>query len=220
MEAGTAPGVVILHPNRDKPEAKATKSAVVLLLLVSAGLIAVITLGGLASLQGATPGAIAYILIYIAMAYYIHLWNRGLLPVAAAAALIFGIIAAIAAPSWFARDKAGFDDPALEPGILGLLTVILIPVQVLLMAFSMRGFQQEWNVEVEVARDEYEGRVPGDPPPYEDEPVDDPDAERYADDPRAADLDEPREDISPADELYDPPPQAPDEPPPGPPPAR
>jgi hypothetical protein len=46
MEATTAPGVQIEHPNRDKPESKATKAAVTLLLLTSAGLTAVITLGG------------------------------------------------------------------------------------------------------------------------------------------------------------------------------
>ena len=77
-------------------------------------------------------------------------WNRGVLPVAAALAVLFMVIAIVAAPGWFERDKAGFDDPALEPGILGLLTLILIPVQLLLIAFALRGFNQEWNVEVEV----------------------------------------------------------------------
>jgi len=70
--------------------------------------------------------------------------------VAAALAVLFAVIAIVAAPGWFERDKAGFDDPALEPGILGLLTLILIPVQMLLIAFSLRGFNQEWNVEVEI----------------------------------------------------------------------
>ena len=55
---------------------------------------------------------------------------------------------------WFERDKAGFNDPALDPSILGLLTLILVPVQLLLVAFAMRGFQQQWSTEVEVARDE------------------------------------------------------------------
>ena len=66
------------------------------------------------------------------MAYYVTRWNRGVLPVAAALAVLFMVIAIVAAPGWFERDKAGFDDPALEPGILGLLTLILIPVQLLL----------------------------------------------------------------------------------------
>jgi hypothetical protein len=34
------------------------------------------------------------------------------------------------------------------------LTIILVPVQALLIVFAMRGFQQQWNVEVEVAADE------------------------------------------------------------------
>ena len=29
--------------------------------------------------------------------------------------------------------------------------MILVPVQLLLIAFAMRGFQQQWNVEVEVS---------------------------------------------------------------------
>ena len=58
---------------------------------------------------------------------------------------------AVSAPAWFDRDKVGFDNPALEPSILGLLTVILVPVQLLLLAFAMRGFSQKWNVEVEVS---------------------------------------------------------------------
>lgn len=155
MEA-SAPGVQIHHPNRDKPESKATKAAVTLLLLTSAGLTAVITLGGWEALQGAEAGAIAYVFIYLLMAYYVTRWNRGVLPVAAALAVLFMVIAIVAAPGWFARDKAGFDDPALEPGILGLLTLILIPVQLLLIAFALRGFNQEWNVELEVGGGETE----------------------------------------------------------------
>ena len=55
-------------------------------------------------------------------------------------AVLFAVVAAVAAPAWFARDKVGFDAPLLEPGTLGLLTLILVPVQVLLLAFAMRGF--------------------------------------------------------------------------------
>ena len=66
------------------------------------------------------------------------------------------VVAIVAAPGWFERDKDGFEDPALAPGILGLLTLILIPVQLLLIAFALRGFNQEWNVEVEVGGGESE----------------------------------------------------------------
>src|SRR4051794_10102071 len=145
---------VIIHPNRDKPEAKATKAAVVLLLITSAALIAIVTAGGWAKLQGAQMVSIGYVLVYILMTVYVSRWNRGVLPVAAALAILFAVVAAVAGPAWFDRDKAGFDNPALEPSILGLLTLIIVPVQVLLIAFAMRGFQQQWNVEVEVTTDE------------------------------------------------------------------
>ena len=145
---------VILHPNRDKAESKATKAAVILLLLVSAGLIAIITAGGWAKLQGAQMISIAYVLVYVLMAYYVSRWQRGVLPVAAALAILFAVVAAVAGPAWFDRDKAGFADPALDPAILGLLTIILVPVQLLLIVFAMRGFQQQWNVEVEVDENE------------------------------------------------------------------
>ncbi len=37
---------VLVHPNRDKASSKASRSIVVLLLLVSAGLILIVTVGG------------------------------------------------------------------------------------------------------------------------------------------------------------------------------
>ncbi len=154
-----ASGIAIHHPNRDKAKSKATKAAVILLLLTSAGLIAVVTIGGWSVLQGAQIGAIAYVLLYLLMAFYVARWNRGVLPVAAALAVLFGVVAAVAGPAWFERDKAGFAESLLPPGILGLLTLIIVPVQLLLIAFAMRGFSQEWNVEVEVgggADDEFD----------------------------------------------------------------
>ena len=87
------------------------------------------------------------------MAFYTARWNRGVLPLAAAFAIILLIFAAIAGPEWFARDKTGFSNPPLDESILGLITLLLIPVSFLLIAFAMRGFQQEWNVEVEKPAD-------------------------------------------------------------------
>jgi hypothetical protein len=153
---------VVIHPNRDKAESKATRAVVILLLLTSAGLIAVITIGGWSQLQGAQIVSFGYIIVYVVMAFFVGRWNRGVLPVAAALAILFAVIAAVAGPAWFDRDKAGFEDPALEPSILGLLTLILVPVQLLLIAFGMRGFQQQWNVEVEVSRDEADRYRDGD----------------------------------------------------------
>jgi presenilin-like A22 family membrane protease len=127
------------------------------LLVASAALILVIALGGWDKLQGAKAVPIAYALIYVLFAFYVGRWNRGVLPVAAALAIIMIIFAAVAAPAWFARDKAGFDSPALPESLLGILTLLLIPLQALLIAFSMRGFQQQWNVE-EGSRADLEAR--------------------------------------------------------------
>jgi hypothetical protein len=135
------------HPYRDLPESKQTRVLVVLLLVLSAALILVITIGGWDKLEGAKAVPPAYVLIYLVFAFYVSRWNRGVLPVASALAIIMIIFAAVAAPAWFARDKAGFDDPALAPSLLGVLTLLLIPLQALLIAFSMRGFRQQWNVE-------------------------------------------------------------------------
>lgn len=140
---------VIEHPNRELPASKATKATVIFLLLVSAGLIAIITVGGWDATAGAQVVSLAYVAIYVLMAYYVAKWNSGVLPVAAALAIIMLIFAAVAAPGWFDRDATGFDDPALPSEMLGLLTVIVIPVQVLLIVATMRGFAQKWSVEVE-----------------------------------------------------------------------
>ena len=153
---------VRVYPNRDKAESKATRAVVILLLLTSALLILVVTLGGWSQLQGMQIVSFAYAILYILMAFFVTRWNRGVLPVAAGLAILFAVVAAVAGPAWFDRDKAGFDVPALEPSILGMLTLILVPVQLLLVAFAMRGFQQQWSVEVEVRRDEAERGRAGD----------------------------------------------------------
>ena len=72
-----------------------------------------------------------------------------LLLASAALAIILLIFAAISGPAWLERDKTGFSDPALDSSLLGLITLLIVPVQALLIAFSMQGFAQEWNVEVE-----------------------------------------------------------------------
>jgi lysylphosphatidylglycerol synthetase-like protein (DUF2156 family) len=145
---------VLVHPNRDKAESKATKAAVTFLLVAAAALILIITIGGWSEMQGMLVVAILWAGLYLLMAWFVRGWNRGVLPVAAAMAILFTVVAAVAAPAWFARDKAGFEEPTLEPSILGLLTLILIPVQIALIGFAMRGFQQQWNVEVEVPRED------------------------------------------------------------------
>jgi presenilin-like A22 family membrane protease len=143
------PGVIVTHPNRDKPAVQATRVIVVVLLLVSAVLVALVTFGGWKVLEGASAVEVGYILVYLILAFFAARWNRGVLPVAAALAVLLGIFALVAGPSWFDRDKSDFIQPALNAGLLGVLTLIIVPVQILLVAFAMRGFNQGWNVELE-----------------------------------------------------------------------
>jgi hypothetical protein len=147
---------VIHHPNREKGTAKATKAGVILLLLASAVLTAIITIGGWSDLEGAKVVSIFFILVYVLIAFFVGRWNRGVLPLSAAFAILLLVFAAIAAPGWFSRDHTGYDNPGLPPGLIGLLTIILIPVEFLLIVFAMRGFSQKWNVEIEMSREEYD----------------------------------------------------------------
>jgi phosphoglycerol transferase MdoB-like AlkP superfamily enzyme len=149
MPAEEQRDVIIDHPNRKKASSKATKAIVIVLLLISVALMLIVCLGGWSALEGAKAILIAFMAIYLIMAYYCARWNRGILPLAAAFAIILLIFAAIAGPEWFSRDKTGFTNPPLDESILGLITLLLVPVEFLLIAFAMRGFQQEWNVEVE-----------------------------------------------------------------------
>ena len=141
--------MTITHPNRDKPVVQATRATVMVLLLASAALVAIVTVGGWKVLQGAIPVQIGYVLVYAALAFYAGRWNRGVLPVSAALAVLLGIFALVAGPAWFARDKTGYAQPAINASLLGLLTLLIVPLQMLVVAFAMRGFQQGWNVELE-----------------------------------------------------------------------
>jgi presenilin-like A22 family membrane protease len=156
------PNAVIEYPNRDKASSKTVKLIVVLLLLVSAALITVVALGGWEALQGAKILTVAYVLLYVLLAFFIIRWRSGMLPVAAALAIIMLIFAAVSGPEWFARDKEGFTDTSLAPEMLGLITLIIVPVQLLLIAFAMSGFRQNWQTEVERKVDDGDRRDYGD----------------------------------------------------------
>jgi lysylphosphatidylglycerol synthetase-like protein (DUF2156 family) len=141
------------HPNRQKAASQVTRAIVILLALVSAAVVAIISFGGWSATEGAKPLQIVFIALYLVMAFYVARWNSGVLPMLAAFAVLIAIFGAIAAPAWFDRDKAGFTSPALPEDVLGLLCVLLIPVQAALIVFSMQGFRQAWNVEVERPRE-------------------------------------------------------------------
>ena len=141
--------VAIEHPNRSKAGSKATRLVVVVLLLASAFLLIVISAGAWDVLVGAKPLQVIYIVLYVGIAFLVARWSRGVLPLAAALAIVLFIFALVSVPGWFERDKDGFTDPAIASDVIGLLVAILVPLQALLVAFAMRGFQQAWNVEVE-----------------------------------------------------------------------
>lgn len=144
-------GYELWRPNREKASSKTMKALIAFVLLVSAALLVVITIGGWERLLGTSVALMTLIwaALYVIFAFLVMRWSRGILPVAAALAIILAIFAGIAAPEWFARSKDGLDSPALPEDLLGLLTLVVVPVQVLLIAVSMAGFSQEWQVEEE-----------------------------------------------------------------------
>jgi FtsH-binding integral membrane protein len=144
-----ARGVIVTHPNRDKPIVQTTRVIVVVLLLLTVALLLINTIGGWKVLEGALPVQFAFIVVYLLMAFYAARWSRGVLPISAAVAVLLGVFALVAAPGWFNRNKPGFEQPALNAGLLGVITLLIIPLEILVVVFAMRGFKQEWNVEVE-----------------------------------------------------------------------
>jgi hypothetical protein len=168
------PGHVITYPNRDKVVSKATKLIIVLILLVSVALILAVTIGGWSKLQGLSWLDFAWCLVYLAIAAMVALrWARGLLPIAAAFAILLLIIALIAGfggsgTSWFerhhvdyAKTQSLFGGAGFSPDVLGTLVLLIAPVQLLLIIFAMQGFSQGWNVEVEKHVDDLHGRGSG-----------------------------------------------------------
>jgi hypothetical protein len=166
MEAGAIrPGYELWRPNREKAESKSARALVVFLMLVTAALAFVIIIGGWTRLEGVKALTIVYAALYVLFAFLVVRWNRGVLPVAAALSIILAIFAGIAAPAWFDRAKDGLSDPALPPDLLGILCLLLVPLEVILIAVAMVAFNQNWHVEEE--------RPIGDEIPPGDEPGED-----------------------------------------------
>ena len=155
-------GYELWRPNREKKESQTTKAVIAVVLLISAALLIIISLGGWERLQSPGVGAMTIVwgILYIIFALLVLRWNRGLLPLAAAMAIVMVIFAAVAAGGGVARAQDGLESPALPEELLGLLTIIVIPVQILLIAVAMVGFNQGWHVEEERP---IGGRHPHDP---------------------------------------------------------
>jgi hypothetical protein len=143
-------GYELWRPNREKASSITTKGVMVLLLLATAGLTLLITIGGLSLLEGGAGMAFVcfiYVALYVIFAIRVAQWSRGVLPVSAAFSILLLIFAAVAAGSWFARDKGGFDEALLPVPLLGTLLLIMVPLQVLVIAVAMIAFNQDWHVE-------------------------------------------------------------------------
>jgi hypothetical protein len=160
------PGYTVIHPNRDKPVCKLTRLLVAAILLLSVALMLVITIGGWTELQGMKPVNFIWCGIYLVMAVYVLRWTRGLLPIAAALAVLLIAIAAIAGfgiggTSWYDLGHGGYAHAGsllgasgLSADTIGTLTLLLIPVEIALAVVAIVGFAQGWNVELEVPDDE------------------------------------------------------------------
>jgi hypothetical protein len=146
------PGYELWRPNREKSSSVSTKFVVVLLLVATAVLAAVITIGGWPLLKGGGGMGIVcaiYALLYAFFAFIVARWNRGVLPVVAALSMILAIFCAVGAESWFNRDRAGFETAALSSSLIGLLVILLGLLQIVLVAAALYAFNQEWHVEEE-----------------------------------------------------------------------
>lgn len=149
----------VRHPNRDLPESQTARAGTLLLMLVTVAMLLIVAIGGWNTLVGAKGLHILFVISYLIYISYVVKWNRGVLPVIAATSVVLGVFALVAGPDWFARDKPGFSDSTIPESVLGVITLGLIPVEMLLVVISMWGFSQQWNVEVEIKPGE-----PGGPP--------------------------------------------------------
>lgn len=166
------PGYELWRPNREKAGSVTTKFVIVLLLAATAVIAALITVGGWSLLKGGSGMGIVcavYAILYAFFAFLVARWNRGILPVAAALSTILAIFCAVGADSWFARDKAGFDEAVFPSSLIGTLVIILGLLQIVVVIAAFYGFSQEWHVEEErpigSGEDYGAGAPPSDSPP-------------------------------------------------------
>jgi lysylphosphatidylglycerol synthetase-like protein (DUF2156 family) len=146
------PGYELWHPNREKADVIATKFVVAFLMLATAVLAALITIGGFSLLNGGGGMGIICLIfagLYALFAFLVSRWSRGILPVAASLSTILAIFCAVGADSWFSRDKSGFEDALLPSSLIGLLVLIMLLVQIVLIVACFYGFSQDWHVEEE-----------------------------------------------------------------------
>ena len=146
------PGYELWHPNREKPSSLSMRLLIVVLLLVAAALMVIVVLGGWSILTGgATWGIISLLLagLYCVLAYMVWKWSRGALALTTAVSVILLVLFSTGVGSWFARNKPDFSEAALPSELLGMLVVVLIPLQAAITVATAIGFRQNWYVEEE-----------------------------------------------------------------------
>jgi hypothetical protein len=146
------PGYELWRPNREKAESITTKFVLVFLLAATSALAFFVTITGFSLMTGGGGMGLVcliYAALYALFAFLVFRWSRGILPVAAALSMILAIFCAVGADSWFARDKAGFDEGLISSPLIGLLVIILAILQLILIAAALYGFNQNWHVEEE-----------------------------------------------------------------------
>ena len=132
------PGYELWHPNREKAESVTTKFVLAFLMLATAALCALIAISGFSLMTGGgghgrrLPDLRRALRLLRASSSL--RWSRGILPVAAALSMILAIFCAVGANSWFARDKAGFEDGLLPVTLIGLLVSSSPLLQIVLIA--------------------------------------------------------------------------------------
>jgi hypothetical protein len=143
--------VRVEYPNRDKSASRLMRLVVVAALLVSAALILIVTVLGWDLMQGAKTLNVVFVVLDLVFVIQVLRWSRGVLPMAAALAAFVGIFAAVSIGPWYARDAAGFTDAGLS-ATLGLLTAVILAVQIAVIVLSIYAFTQNWQIEIERRR--------------------------------------------------------------------
>lgn len=165
MSIDTASGrrTIVTYPNRELRSSRVTKTIVVVLLAASVLLILAVAIGGWSELGGMQALTIVWCLAYAVIAFYVARWNRGLLPLVAALGCLMLLVSVLAGTgatgtSWFDRSGPGyapaqslFGGTGLSADALGVITLLIAPVQLALIVFAARAFTQAWNVELEVS---------------------------------------------------------------------
>ena len=142
--------VIIEHPNRDKPGSQTTRALVVgaaarqrRAFSRSRPSEAGRRSGGPSRCRSPTSSSTSL------LAFYVARWRGVCCPSPRLLDVILLIFCAVGDRGDGRRDRVGFEDPLLAASVVGVLTIVLIPLQILLIVVAARGFSQRWSVEVE-----------------------------------------------------------------------